>query len=187
MQITAACSPRQKVRVEHRIATIKEVAGKTILQTPCGGKKRHVDCQLRGGPRTESKSGEVGHAHGYTSFGPANEGLWRTDGTRRGRSHPKVLDEGDELARHFIIRASTRETLEEHAASEAIRRAAATPSRPMEDIRVWYPLFLLQALPRQTSGNGPARTVSGTRGFDRTSRSEWLVGAIWRKGILVRH
>ena len=27
--------------------------------------------------------------------------------------HPKVLDEGDELARRFIIRASAREALEE--------------------------------------------------------------------------
>ena len=46
-------------------------------------------------------------------------------------SHPKVLDEGDELARRFMIRASAREALEEHAASEAIRRAATTRSRPM--------------------------------------------------------
>ena len=35
--------------------------------------------------------------------------------------HPKVLDEGDELARRLFIRASAREALEEHAASEAIR------------------------------------------------------------------
>ena len=46
--------------------------------------------------------------------------------------HPKVVDEGDELARRFIIWASAREALEEHAASEAIRRAAATRSRPMK-------------------------------------------------------
>ena len=46
--------------------------------------------------------------------------------------HPKVVDEGDELARRFIIRTSAREALEEPAASEAIRRAAATRSRPME-------------------------------------------------------
>ena len=41
------------------------------------------------------------------------------------------MDEGDELARSFIIRASAREALEEHVASEAIRRAAATRSWPM--------------------------------------------------------
>ena len=41
------------------------------------------------------------------------------------------MDEGDELARRFIIRTSAREALEEHAASEAIRRAAATRSGPM--------------------------------------------------------
>ena len=48
--------------------------------------------------------------------------------------HPK--DEGDELARRFIIPASAREALEEHAASGAIRRAAAT--RPCED-DIWDP------------------------------------------------
>ena len=48
--------------------------------------------------------------------------------------HPKVVDEGDELARRFIIRASAREALEERAASEAIRRAAATRSRPMRTV-----------------------------------------------------
>ena len=46
-------------------------------------------------------------------------------------SHPTVVDEGDELARRFIIRASAREALEQHAAAAAIRRAAATRSRPL--------------------------------------------------------
>ena len=73
--------------------------------------------------------------------------------------HPEVLDEGDEMARRFIIRASAREALEEHAASETIRRAAATRSRPMKNIRARYPLFPLPTLPRQTSGNGHARTI----------------------------
>ena len=41
-----------------------------------------------------------------------------------------------------------------------------------ENVRAWCPLFLLLALPRQTSRNGPARTISGTRGFDWTSRSK---------------
>ena len=46
--------------------------------------------------------------------------------------HPKVMDEGDELARRSIIRASARAALKEHAASEAIIKAAATRSRPMK-------------------------------------------------------
>ena len=46
--------------------------------------------------------------------------------------HPKVVDDGDELATRFINRAPTREALEENAASEAIRRAAATRSRSMK-------------------------------------------------------
>ena len=46
--------------------------------------------------------------------------------------HPTVVDEGDELARRFIIRASARGALEEHAAAEAKRRAATTRSQPMK-------------------------------------------------------
>ena len=38
VQITAAYSPWQKGRVEQRIATIKEVAGKTILQHQVAGR-----------------------------------------------------------------------------------------------------------------------------------------------------
>ena len=41
--------------------------------------------------------------------------------------HPKVVVEGDELARRFIVRTSAR-----GAASEAIRRAVATFSRPVK-------------------------------------------------------
>ena len=95
--------------------------------------------------------------------------------------HPKVVDEGHELTRRFIIRATAREALEEHAASAAIRRAAATRSWQMKTFVLHVSL---QTLPRQTSGNGNARTMSGIRGFDRTSRSKWLVGAVWWKGIL---
>ena len=75
---------------------------------------------------------EVGHTPSYTSFWPANVGLRRTDGTQGGRLPSTVVDEGGELARRFIIRASTREALEEHAASEVIRRAAATRFWPMK-------------------------------------------------------
>ena len=46
--------------------------------------------------------------------------------------HLKVLDEGEELARRCIIRASPREALEEHAASVPIGRAAATRSWPLK-------------------------------------------------------
>ena len=42
--------------------------------------------------------------------------------------HPTVVDEGDELARRFIIWASAQEALEEHAASEANRSLAPSAS-----------------------------------------------------------
>ena len=89
------------------IATIKEVAGKTIFATPSGGKERHVNCQLRGCPRTESKSREVAS---QTIFWPASEGLVYGELMEHVEvvPHPKVLDEGDELARRFIIRSSAR-------------------------------------------------------------------------------
>ena len=78
--------------------------------------------------------------------------------------HPKVLDEGDELAGRFIIRASAR-------ASEAIRRAAATRSPPMKTFEPGS-FFVSFTGITQAGGNGNARTVSGTSGFDWTSRSE---------------
>ena len=58
----------------------------------------------------------------HTSVWSANEGLWRTDGTRKVVFHWNVVDERDQLARRFIIQASAREVLERHVASEAIRR-----------------------------------------------------------------
>ena len=85
VQITAY-SPWQKGRIELSIATHHGSGGQDDFATPSGENERHVDCQLRGCPRTESKSREVGHTHGHTSFWPANECLRRTDGTRGGRS-----------------------------------------------------------------------------------------------------
>ena len=76
--------------------------------------------------------------------------------------HPKVLDKGDELARRFIIRASAREALEDDAASESIRRASATRSGPMKTFEPGTVSF---------TGTTPGN-VSGTCGFDPTSRSE---------------
>ena len=146
--------------------------------------KRHVSCQPRGCPRAESKSREVGHTPTRV-FGQRMKVYGQLMEHGEVVHHPKVVDEGDELARRFVIRASAREALEEHATSEAIRRAAATRFPVDEDIRARYSLFLLQTPPRQTSGNGNARTTSGTHGFDWTSRSKWLVRAVWWTGILV--
>ena len=54
--------------------------------------------------------------------------------------HPKVVDEGDELARRFTIRASARDALERHAASEGHTRVlpnTCEESRQMKGI-AWY-------------------------------------------------
>ena len=55
-------------RVEQRIATVKEVAGKTILQHQVLGRSvmSVVSCEVA--PRAEPKSREVGHPPSYTSF-----------------------------------------------------------------------------------------------------------------------
>ena len=85
--------------------------------------------------------------------------------------HPKVFNEVDELAR--IFHYSAREAMEEHVASEAIRRAAATRSWPMKTFEPGtFLLFFSPTPPRQTSGHSNARTVSGTRGFGWTSPSD---------------
>ena len=81
----------------------------------------------------------LGHSPQSHEFWPANEGPRRTDGTWVGVPHPTVVDEGAEQGRRFIICTSAREALEEHAASEAIRRAAATLSRPIRNIRAPVP------------------------------------------------
>ena len=80
VQTTAAHSPWQKGRVEQRIHTLKEVAGKTS-----GRKKRHVSCQLRGCRRVEPKGRKVRHSPS-PSFWSASEGLRRTNGQWGGRS-----------------------------------------------------------------------------------------------------
>ena len=64
------------------------------------------------------------------SYEFAKEGPRRTDGTREVVPHPNVVDARDELARRFSIRASAREALERHAASEAIRRTTIWDPRP---------------------------------------------------------
>ena len=100
--------------------------------------------------------------------------------------HPKVVDEGDE-ARRFIIRASAREALEEHAASEAIRRAAATRSRPMRTFEPGTLCFFHRFDPGKRAETAMRGRYLGPAAFDWTTRSEQLVGAIWWKGLLVRY
>ena len=83
--------------------------------------------QVTGGSAMSVVSYEVAHA--------LNQKVGRSPSDTSFRPvvpHPKVVEEGDELATRFIIRTSVREALEEHAASEAVRRAAATRSWPMK-------------------------------------------------------
>ena len=68
---------------------------------------------------------EVAHTPGDMSFGQRMKVHGELMEHGEVVPHPKVLDEGDELARRFNVRASAREALEEHA-SEATRRGASS-------------------------------------------------------------
>ena len=60
--------------------------GQDDFATPIDREECHVCRQLRSCPRTEPKGREVRHSPSDTSFWPVNEGLWRTNGRRRGRT-----------------------------------------------------------------------------------------------------
>ena len=70
----------------------------------------------------------------------------------------KVVDERDELARRFIIRASAREALERTC---CFRGDQESPAK--ENVRARYSFFLLQALPRQTTGRAAPCSPRSTR------------------------
>ena len=162
---TAANSPWQKGRkgrVEQRIATIKEVAGKTILQHQVAGRSAMSIVSFEVAHTLNQRAGRLGIPATTRVFGQGVNVCGELMEHGEAVLRPKGLDERDEQARRFIISGV--------AASEAIRRAAAARSRPMKTFE--HPLFLSQTLIRQTSGNGNARTISGTRGFDWTSRSK---------------
>ena len=124
MQTTAAYSPWQKGRVEQRIATIKEVAVRSAMSVV----SYEVAHALR------QRAGRLGLSPPHPPLLPSPlHPATRVFGQRmkvHGKQmedgevvlHPKVVDEGDELTRRFIIRASAQEALEKHAASAAIRR-----------------------------------------------------------------
>ena len=137
VQTTAAYSPWQKGRAEQRIATIKEVAGKTILQHQVAGRSAMLIVSYEVAHALNQRAGRLGISSpspplpSTRVFGQRMKVCSELMEHGEVVPHPKVMDEGDELARRFIIRASAREVLEEHAVSEANRGAAATRSWPM--------------------------------------------------------
>ena len=101
--------------------------------------------------------------------------------------HPTVVDEGDELARRFIIRASAREALEEHAAAEAIRRAAATRSRQRKTFEPRPLCFCYRHYPgkrAETAMRG--RSLGPTALIGPHGRSGWWV-RFGRRGVSVHY
>ena len=127
VQTTAAYSSWQKGRVEQRIATIKERRGGAPCQLSATRLPTRWDKQQGGRAPLPSPLPPAARVFGQRM---KVHGKQMKDGEVV--LHPKVVDEGDELTRRFIIRASAREALEKHAASAAIRRAAATRSRQMK-------------------------------------------------------
>ena len=139
-----------------------EVAGKTILQHQVVRTSAMSIVSFEVARALNQRAGRLGIPTATRVFGQRMNVSGELMEHGEVVLHPKVLDEGDELARRFIVRASAREVLSS---------CHAFPAN--ENIRARFPLFLLLTLPRQTSGNGNARTVSWTRGFDWTSRSKW--------------
>ena len=86
--------------------------------------------RMKTGPRAEPKNRRLGILPATRVFGQQTKVNGELVENGEVVHQAKVVDEGDELARRFTIRA--RVALEEHAASEAIRRAAATSSPPMK-------------------------------------------------------
>ena len=87
-----------------------------------------------------------------------------------------VVDEGDELARRFIIRASAREALEEHVAAETVRRAAAARSRPMKTLEPSTICFLHRHHPgKRTETAMRGRYLGPTALIGPHGRSSWWV------------
>ena len=115
VQTTAAFSPWQKGRVEQRIATIKEVAGKTLLQHQVAARSAMsvVSCEVA--HTLNLKAGRLGILPATRVFGQRMKVYVELMEHGEVVLHPKVMDEGDELARLFIIQTSAREALEEHA------------------------------------------------------------------------
>ena len=169
VQTTAVFSPWQKGRVEQRVAAIKEVAGKTIFSQVTGGSAMSVVSY----EVAHALNQKVGVPPATRVFGPVVP-------------HPKVVEEGDELATRFIIRTSVREAFGRTCCFRSGQESSCYAFLANENVRALYPLFLLPTLPRQTSGYSNARTISGTLGFDWTTRSKWLVGEVWWKSTLVR-
>ena len=92
MQTTAAYSPWQKGQVEKRIDTIRRWRARP--SSPSGGEECHVSCHLRCGPCADIPAARV-----------CQRVKVRGELMEHGEviPHPTVVDEGDELARRFII------------------------------------------------------------------------------------
>ena len=169
VQTAAAYSPWQKFRVEQRIATIEEVAGKTIL-------KHQVELSATRLPTQQ-----------HEFFGQRMKVYGELMEHGEVVHHPTVVDEGDELASRFIIRASAREALEENAASEAIRRAAAARFRPLKFFEPVTFCFFYRHHPGKRPQTAIRGRCLGLAAFIGPHWSKQLVGAVWWKGISVRH
>ena len=88
-----------------------------------------------------------------------------------------VLDERNELARRFIIRASARKALERHAASERIRRTTIL------DPRLWLDFtFEIAGLVERAYLCGHLRRVAPKKGIAWI----WMKADRWTSGRWTR-
>ena len=101
-----------------------------------------------------------------TSFRPANEGVRRIYGTRRGRSSSEGGGRRRRAGKTFHHSNIRARSFGRTCCFRSGQESSYYAFLANENVRALYPLFLLPTLPRQTSGYSNARTISGTLGFD---------------------
>ena len=160
--------------MEQRIATLKEVAGESILQHQVAGRSAMSIDSFEVAHALNQRAGRLGMVPATRVFGQRTKVYGELVEHGEVVLHPKVLDEGDELARRFIIRTSAREASEEHAASEAIIRAAATRSRPMKTFESDTLCFFYRHHPGKRAETAMRGRYLGPATLIEAERSKWV-------------
>ena len=160
VETTAAHSPWQKGRVEQRIAPIKEVEGKTILQHDVAGRSAMSVVSYEVAHALNQRASRLGILPATRVFHQRLKVCGELVEHEEVVPHPKVVDEGDELARRFI-RVSARELWKNMLLQSDQEQLLRVPG----NVRARYPLFLHRQ-------NESKRADTGTRGLDWTTRSK---------------
>ena len=89
--------------MEQRIATLKEMAGKSILQHQVAGRSAMSIDSFEVAHALNQRAGRLGMVPATRVFGQRMKVYGELMEHGEVVLHPKVLDEGDELARRFSV------------------------------------------------------------------------------------